>query len=140
MITWVCWWIELMDGIALTDNLDDMLHSRFILYYYWYNFQIKWVGINRMLVDTRTKTKLWHKQSQKQLLLPYKSKPGGNMTYTQICQKHIKAISIRAIISASIILQSTIGFFPLKDDCTYLCEYYLLCRTFLFVSTNTKQR
>ena len=129
-----------MDGIALTDNLDNMLHSRFIWYCHWYNFQIEWVEINRILVDTRIRIKSWHKQSQKQLLLPYKLKPGKNIICTQICQKHIKAVNIRAVISAFIILQSTIGFFPLKDDCTHLCEYYPLCRTFLFVSANTKQR
>jgi len=49
--------------------------------------------------------------------------PGGNMTCAQIYQKHGKAMSMGAVMSASIISQSTVESFPSKGDPTYFCEY-----------------
>ena len=104
-----------MHGVALTDKLDGMFHSRFIWFCHWYNLWIEWVERNRMLIDkNKNKDKVMTQTITKVAVTASWVKLGGNITCAQICQKHSKVVNMEAVTSPSVISQSTIRFFLWK--------------------------
>ena len=116
--TWAYWWIEPMNGVApptsrmacfIVDSFGCAIDTI---------FGIEWVGSNfaerRMLIDRRcwlTGTRDdWQEQEQSRDTATASRMWKSNLHL----DKHDKATSMGAVLGASVISQSTVGFFPFE--------------------------
>jgi len=66
-------WLTRWKRVVLTDNLDGSYHKEFIWLYHSFDFWLEWVGkgTESYIIRWTRRTRLWHRQSSKQLPLSH---------------------------------------------------------------------